>query len=122
MCEGAYAVRIDDAVISVVHIGEVADPTSWGMRNAYAYDVFVKGDRFHSGTDLRSGVGDAVDARAMTGTLLAFLEADAEAYRHGMGAEPDDGWITDAATAEWCYLVGDELSMARIEIEEGDDD
>jgi hypothetical protein len=67
---------------------------------------------------------DATGARAALGSLLSFLEADAERYQGTMRDRTDvpadgDGWLFNAETAEWAYGVSDELAMVRDEIEGG---
>ena len=55
-------------------------------------------------------------ARDALAAVVPFLLADAESYRRTMGANPPtDGWIFNAAVAEWSYLNDAELQeLARI--------
>jgi len=50
-------------------------------------------------------------AREVIAAVVSFLLAEADNYRQAMGArEPADGWIFNAAVAEWAYLNDDELA------------
>ena len=91
-------------------------------RQRYRYWVQrPDGQHLHHGQDLRSGTGDPVNHAQMMGTLLGFLAADAEKYlayemgRHGQ--EPPDGYLFGRDVAELAYLLGEELAMAREELE-----
>jgi len=89
-------------------------------RHQYRYWVLLPdGDYLCRGRDLRSGVSGPVDHVQMMGTLLAFLEADAEKYRvYEMGnQQTPDGYLFDTRVAEWAYGLSDELAMAREELE-----
>ena len=91
-------------------------------RQQYRYWVQrPDGQHLHHGQDLRSGAGDPVNHVQMMGTLLGFLAADAEkylAYEMGChGQEPPDGYLFGRDVAELAYLLGDELAMAREELE-----
>lgn len=51
-------------------------------------------------------------AREVLAAVIPFLLADAESYRRTMGAAPPaDGWIFNAATAQWAYLNDAELQQ-----------
>lgn len=106
--------RGDEATLGVAWEGRDAG------RHRYRYWVLLpNGDHLCRGDDLRSGVSGRVDHAQLLGTLLAFLEADAEKYLvYGMGrAQPPDGYLFDARVAEWAYGLSDELAMAREELE-----
>ena len=74
-------------------------------------------------TDLRSGTGDPTDPRKAMVTLLGFLGAAAEAYRHtmtGQGSENADLFPPDLT--EWAYEHDDELAALALELEQPDTD
>lgn len=104
------------------HDGTTPDENG-GYRQRYAYriaDATVPGVLPHDGRDIHSGVGADVDTTAQMGTLVAFLSAAADAYRHQMGnplSAPENldlfpAWVTEAA-----YLNSDELTMLADELE-----
>jgi hypothetical protein len=70
--------------------------------------------------DAEAADDDAMSAllRSLMGALLAYLGAEAEAYRRTMGAEPPaDGWSFDVQVAEWAYLNIDDLAFMQGELE-----
>lgn len=93
-------------------------PDAYGEdRQTYAYTI-THGRRVEQGSDLHTGIGRRSDARTMFATLLSFLEAYGEAYRanhlHFSESYADiPGWLQEA-----CYLNSDEITMARLEIED----
>jgi len=92
--------------------------------NHWQYEVRENSELICEGADLRSGWAPATH-EVMAGTLLSFLDNEADVYTGSgeMGtAEPADGWGWDVKVAEWCYLNSDALGMARVEIEESDND
>lgn len=88
------------------------------QRQQYGYSINILGETLDSGTDLRSGSGDAIDHAAMLGTVLAFLESDAEKIEF---RRPWTDLLFSPGTAEWAYGVSDELTMARMELEHDTD-
>jgi hypothetical protein len=70
-------------------------------------------------TDLHTGAGDDLDARKTMTTLLAFLTAAAEAYRHTMnGHHSDNADMFPPQVTEWAYDHDDELAALILELEE----
>lgn len=95
----------DGSTVEVASSGEYF-LTSRGGR------ILASGSDFHP-SPLTTGWTDIL------GAFVSFLSADAESYRyHGMGDEPQDGWLFGQDGAEWAYLHDDELSMLGLELEE----
>lgn len=90
-------------------------------RHVYRHEIKDSdGHALCQGSDLRSGVGDPVDHVRMLATLLSFLTADGESYAHAMrsGNMPPDGYLFGETVAEWAYRVSDELTAARMELDD----
>ena len=76
----------------------------------------------HSGGALSTGpqhTDDEAGYRAAMGALLAFLMDAAEQYRHDSDYE-DPSFST--AVVAWAYQYDDDLGMAQVELEGGDDE
>jgi hypothetical protein len=72
-------------------------------------------------TDLRSGPGDDLDPNQAMVTLLGFLSAAAEAYRHTLnGGHSDNADLFPPDVTEWAYQHDDELAALALEIAEPD--
>jgi hypothetical protein len=90
-------------------------------RHVYRYEIKdTHGHGLCQGSDLRSGVGDPVDHVRMLASLLSFLTVDGESYDHAMraGSTPPDGYLFGETVAAWAYTVSDELTAARLEIDD----
>lgn len=73
------------------------------------------------GADLRSGVGDGVDARKGMANLVGFLGAAAEAYRVEMnGQASENAGLFPPDVSEWAYMHDDELASLGLDLEEPD--
>lgn len=91
-----------------------------GIRRCYRYQV----DDTNSpdgpviGTDLYSGVGAPVDARAALATLVAFVSAAGEAYGHTVrGGQSENQHLFRRGVAEAAYLNSDELQVLAMDLE-----
>ncbi|MFI8526293.1 hypothetical protein ACIGB8_17675 [Promicromonospora sukumoe] len=111
--------------LALWHDGRTPDEHG-GFRQRYAYriaDATVPGALPHDGRDIHSGVGADVNTTAGMTSLVAFLSAAAEAYRHQMSrplSAPENlnlfpAWVTEAA-----YLNSDELTMLALELKHPD--
>lgn len=97
------------------------DGTTSEGRQQYAYTITdISIGREYAYNDLHSGVGARVDEPDAMDTLLSFLGAAAEAYRHNLATEDKSDnsdlfpeWVMEAA-----YMNDDELDSARIDQEE----
>lgn len=83
------------------------------LRREYSYSIRdADGRLLERGRDLRSGVERDVSrhpsAREMTGTLLSFLTCAPDTF--------------NSRTGEWARQHDDELSLAALELEFGEDD
>jgi len=87
------------------------DPFAPGR--TYSYTIDTSAGALYSAQDLHAHGG----IRVALAALLAFLGMDAMSYRATMGKDaPEGGWCFDLATAEWAYMVEDELSLACEEL------
>lgn len=69
-------------------------------------------------TDLRSGTGDDVDPNKAMTTLLGYLGAAAEAYRHTMsGQDSDNTDLFPPNVTEWAYQHDDQLAALAHELQ-----
>lgn len=72
-------------------------------------------------TDLRSGTGDDIEPRKAMTTLLGFLGAAAEAYRHTMhGQASENADLFPPNVTEWAYQHDDQLAALALELAEPD--
>lgn len=87
-------------------------------RQSYSWVVDdLDGTELGTGADVRSGVGDEPDYAEMMATLLNFLSAAAESYRHTMGGgTSDNDTLFSPAVMEWAYMNSDELAMAVMDL------
>jgi hypothetical protein len=70
-------------------------------------------------TDIRSGVGDPIDSRKTMTTLLGFLGAAADSYRHTMtGGRSDHTDMFPPEVTEWAYEHGEELTALAFDLED----
>lgn len=108
--------------LALWHDGTTPDEHG-GYRQRYAYritDATRPGTVPHDGRDIHSGVRAAADTTAQMSSLVAYLSAAADAYRHQMSnplSAPENlnlfpAWVTEAA-----YLNSDELSVLADELE-----
>ncbi len=68
--------------------------------------------------DLRSGCGGGTIQEGME-SLLAFLEAAAEAYRYEMsGHKSENSDLFEPEVNEWAYQNGDYIAVLQMELEE----
>ena len=92
-----------------------------GDRHRYRYWVHLDGQELARGDDLRGGASHAANHPQMMVTLIGFLLADAESYAtHQMGRrgeDPPDGYLFGADVAERAYLLAEDLSLAREELD-----
>jgi len=91
-------------------------------RVRYRYHIDLPDNQEYTADDLQSGCNHSLQNGL--GTLLSFLEAAGEAYRHEMGhgkGSSDNGDMFPEYVMEWCYQNSDELTMLAMELEEGED-
>lgn len=105
--------------LSVRYIGDSPDEGG-GVRRSYRYliDDTDSPDGPVIGTDLYSGVGAPVDARAALATLVSFVSAAGEAYGHTMrGGQSENQHLFRRGAAEAAYLNSDELQVLAMDLE-----
>ena len=105
--EGSYSVVIDPHGIEVQVEFSGVQWDQLGPRNAYCLHIRTR-DRHYMVSDLRSGVGDAVNAEAMWATAVSFLSACAEAQEYGDDAENADlfpRWVVELVSDHLDELV-----------------
>lgn len=106
------AIVIEGDTGGIVNI-EYAGTTRDGQ---HAYRWVIEG---HDHTEIGQGDGpqtasDEANYTTAMETLLGFLEAGAESYRHTMsGGTSDNSDLFPPAVMEWAYMNSDELAMAR---------
>jgi hypothetical protein len=110
------AVRVADGWLSVEAVSWEAHRLQWSIY------IDTPAGEIYAGEAELGTVGAKADgdgARQALATLLSFLSAEAEAYQFldRGNTEPDDGWIFNAATAEWAYCNSDEISIMQCLIE-----
>lgn len=103
---GMAALHIDG--VGTLNLIAYGVDDEYRMRYHYVVED-ADGQTIHEGRDLCSAARAGVDYPNMMVSLLGFLGAYAEEYRSAMVG--DDFY-------EWCYLHDDELSMARLDLEE----
>lgn len=92
-----------------------------GFRRSYRYQFndTDSPDGPVVGTDLYSGVGAPVDARAALATLVAFVSAAGEAYGHTMrGGQSENQHLFRRGIAEAAYMNSDELQALAMDLEQ----
>jgi hypothetical protein len=111
------AIRVGDhgATIHVEPVGHTPDG-----RIAWRYIVEDNaGQVLDDATDLHSGIGDQIDSRRTLATLLSFLSAAAESYRHTMtGPSSDNADMFPPDLMEWAYEHDDELAALALELDQ----
>lgn len=108
-------IRVGDAVISI----ELASIDNGEGRARYRYHIDTPAGEIYTAEDISTPRFDGPDrgTREAAEALVSFLSAEAEAYESTMGtAEPVDGWLFNAAVAEWAYLNSDEISCAEMDL------
>jgi hypothetical protein len=113
------AVNVTDAG-STIHI----TPTGREHDGRVVWRYIIEDSHRHvldDATDLRSGTGDDIDPRKAMATLLGFLGAAAEAYRHTMnGQTSENADLFPPEVTEWAYEHDDELAALALELAEPD--
>jgi hypothetical protein len=103
------ALEIAGATISLERSpGRTAD-----NRDRFAYVIDLPDGSEHSGADLKSGCGGC-SLQSAFGDLLSFLESAGQDYPDGENAD-----LFPAPVCQWAAENGDEIAMARLDIEEG---
>lgn len=112
-------VTVSDLRIDVWYAGDHRDEDG-GTRRTYAYRI-DDNDRTHKPVeraDLASGVGADIDVHEALSTLITFMTAAGEGYRHVI-AHPDSDpesmrlfpiWVCEAA-----YMNSDELAILTLD-------
>ena len=112
------AVRVGDS--STIHIL----PTRRDPDGRVVWRYIIEDHNRHvldDATDLRSGTGDDIDPHKAMATLLGFLTAAAEAYRHTIsGQDSDNSDLFPPDVCEWAYQHDDELAALALELTELD--
>lgn len=88
-------------------------------RTEYAYSITLEDGQCHEGNDLASGcLGGSV--REGFESLLDFLSACGESvgYSQRTGRQSENADLFPAFIGEWAAQYSDELSLARLELEE----
>lgn len=91
-------------------------------RTIYGYSIRIGGvEPTHQARDLRSGCQGGTEREGLA-SLLSFLSAAAESrrYRESTGQEGDNEDLFPAEIADWACQYSDEISVASIELEGGD--
>lgn len=105
--------------LSVRYISDSPDEGG-GIRRCYRYQIddTDSPDGPVIGTDLYSGVGAPVDARAALATLVSFVSAAGDAYGHTMhGGQSENQHLFRRGVAEAAYLNSDELQVLAMDLE-----
>jgi hypothetical protein len=112
------ALRVSDT--STIHIS----PTRRDPDGRVVWRYIIEDHDHHvldDATDLRSGTGDDIDPHQAMATLLAFLTAAAEAYRHTMNGQCSDNIdLFPPDVTEWAYQHDEELAALALELTEPD--
>ncbi|MER7604704.1 hypothetical protein [Nocardioides sp. NPDC127503] len=106
--------------LQVRYIGDSPEEGG-GFRRSYRYQIndTDSPDGPVVGTDLYSGVGAPVDARAALATLVAFVSAAGEAYGHTMrGGQSENQHLFRRGIAEAAYMNSDELQVLAMDLEQ----
>lgn len=103
-----------------------------GDRPVFDCTLESMGEVLYRSTDIGLGMGDEPNHVTAMRALVTFLEAEAETYRHAMSAgatdsesverRTGDGYIFNERTAEWAYMLDEQLALARLELELFPDD
>lgn len=91
--------------------------------NRMVYEIWIDiGDEEYHVDDIRSGCGGGT-LQEGAGSLLAFLSAAAESYKHWMriGDDDENSDLFVKEVAEWAYQNDDEISMLRCMLENAPD-
>lgn len=112
------AVRIGDR--STIHIS----PTRRDADGRVVWRYIIEDHDRHvldDATDLRSGTGDEIDPNKAMATLLGFLTAAAEAFRHALnGGHGENADLFPPDVTEWAYEHDDEIAALALELTEAD--
>jgi hypothetical protein len=111
------AVRVGDSG-ATIHI-EPTDRDDDG-RMVWRYVIEDSGGYvLDDATGIRSGAGDPLDSRKTMATLLSFLGAAADSYRHTMtGGRSDNANMFPPEVMEWAYEHGEELTELAFDLED----
>jgi hypothetical protein len=108
------AVRVDDSG-ATLHI-EPTDRDNDG-RMVWRYVIEDSGGYVLDDAEIRSGVGDPINARKAMATLINFLGAAADSYRHTMtGGHSDNADMFPPQVMEWAYEHDDELAALALDL------
>jgi hypothetical protein len=112
-------VRIGDAWVSMEPLSK---PSRDGRAQWRIY-IDAEGREYESppGDELRSGCGQNPPASEMLESCLGFLEACAEsvAYARRSGRAGENAELFPKWVGEWADANKDEITMVRLELEEG---
>lgn len=109
------AVRI--AGTSTIHIQPIRRDTE--NRVVWRYIIEDHDHQvLHDAADLRTGVGDHPDPHKAIASLLGFLGAAADAYRHTMyGHDSENTDLFPPEVTEWAYEHDDEITALALELD-----
>ena len=91
-------------------------------RTIYGYSIRIDGvEPTHQARDLRSGCQGGTEREGLA-SLLSFLSAAAESrqYRKRTGREGDNEDLFPAEIVDWACQYSDEIAVASLELEGGD--
>jgi len=108
------SLEVGGAWISLEHVGY-----SNSGRDVFRWYIDLADGTEYSAADLRSGCQGCTTQEAF-GTLLAFLDAYAEAiaWKERTGRDSENADIFPPGMRQWARENADELGMLRLEIEE----
>lgn len=117
------AYKID--AVGTIHIA----PDSYDDEQRLAWRYIVEdanGNVLVEAADIKDGPGNDVSVIAVTESLMGFMSAAADAYRHEMDhgeGSSDNGRLFPPVMMEWCYVNSEEIGLAMFELTfDGSDD